>query len=158
MARGNGASGVLVIGRWAAVHNNTIAANVEHGLQVGGLGAVIVDNLLGVAADGQTPAGNGKDGVFLDAAGIDFRHNIVCGNLLHGVLVGPLATGALLTGNFIGVNPLGVAIGNAHAGVFVSARIDVIVNNSIAFNGEWGIVIQNKRQPVAPLGARELRP
>jgi uncharacterized repeat protein (TIGR01451 family) len=77
------------IGDAAAGGANVISGNREYGVQMTGLNfdASITHNLIGVAADGTTPLGNGFEGISLYASGTSISENTIAHKLGHGVMV-----------------------------------------------------------------------
>ncbi len=152
-----------VFGGGAAGARNVIAGNTFNGVVVGNAssGATIQGNYIGVGADGVTVLANGSVGVLveggstgalvgtnLDASNDGAERNIIAGNGASGVVIdGAATTGTLLRGNWIGLDAVGNARGNAQAGVFLSASASnnmvggtaAGAGNTIAFSGWDGI-------------------
>ncbi len=102
--------------------------------------------------------GNGLDGVLSDVpttiGGPDpFDRNIISGNLGNGIDLGPLTTGSLVEGNFIGSDVSGTnPLGNAGDGVISNAPNNTIggtiagAGNTIVSNLGDGIAIDPSAQ------------
>lgn len=94
LARGN-FSGIIWtqsegrIGDSVSGGGNVISGNTHYGVQVSGInfGASLVNNLIGVAADGTTPLGNAFEGVSLFSSALSVTGNTIAHNLGHGVMV-----------------------------------------------------------------------
>lgn len=79
------------IGDSSAAGGNVISGNREHGLQLTGRNPSlsVERNLIGVAADGTTPLGNGLAGISMYSSGVSVSRNTIAYNLGHGILVAP---------------------------------------------------------------------
>lgn len=68
---------------------NVISGNTHYGVQVSGInfGASLINNLIGVAADGTTPLGNAFDGVSLFSSALSVSENTIAHNLGHGIMI-----------------------------------------------------------------------
>jgi len=77
------------IGDAIAGGGNVISGNSQHGVIVTGLNfsTSLTHNLIGVAADGTTPLGNGFEGVSMYSSGVSVSQNTIAHNLGHGVMV-----------------------------------------------------------------------
>ncbi len=152
--RGNTWSGILVD---EGAASNTIRGNVVSGndgdgitLSTGATGTVVENNLVGVAADGETRRANAESGVSLDGAattGNMLSGNTIAGNNVDGVNIRNGAHDNTVTGNFLGTNPGHDDIGNVGGGVRVeNASYNVIgvpgAGNVISDNGIAGIILQ----------------
>jgi parallel beta-helix repeat protein len=138
------------------------------GLELGGGGSevTVIGNYIGLALDGSVAANTGV-GLFLDSSTGDtiggttpLDRNVISGNGAGGIEVGPSGpfglTGNIL-GNFIGTDPTGQAAaanqgngitifagvgdrGNL-SGAFTVGGTDHGAGNTIAFNSQYGIVV-----------------
>lgn len=172
--RGGSAS----VGEPGAANRNVIAVTntpISVGVQLMGTGQLAVfDNLIGVAKDGTTVLGVGRDGVRYDSSGLPgirsiwiFR-NVIAGNTdpegagIHalGCPDDKCVAGGTLSihGNRIGVSVAGTAVPNA-TGIRVDAPLDVAVDigsgspldaNIIRYNTGVGIDIAAPTSPFAP--------
>jgi parallel beta-helix repeat protein len=133
--RGNLGAGVRVTGGSATIGtpgsaaSNIISNNTGAGVLVNSSGtALIQGNYIGLGADGLTPVGNGKQGVFLDkddgstvggtTAGAG---NVISGNIAHAVDIFQADGNDVVQGNRIGTNAAGTgAVGNGGVGVLVN--------------------------------------
>jgi CSLREA domain-containing protein len=114
------------IGGTDALAGNVISGNTGNGVEIQAeavlavypaTGNQLVHNLIGTDATGLNGVGNGQNGVSITADGAILSGNTISGNILNGVLVDG-HQGALLTGNFIGVNSAGtVAVNNVGNGI-----------------------------------------
>jgi uncharacterized repeat protein (TIGR01451 family) len=155
---GNGQSGIAVVGCPAnqigaavAGLGNVISANLGTGISLtgGSGGTQIVNNLIGVAADQQTPLGNGGDGILLrDAPGSQVGDNdghdgnVIGCNQGNGITTAGNTTGLVVLGNAIGTDRTGgLDLGNVQSGVTLGSSSNTIggtvegAGNVIAFNG-----------------------
>ncbi len=107
-------------------------------------GCLIGTDPLGVVDRGNEIAGVNVDGTSSNTIGgtTPTTGNLISGNHLYGVYLGPGATGNLVQGNYIGTNVAGTAgIGNALAGVGVQGSNNTIggattgARNIISGNG-----------------------
>jgi titin len=151
-------SGGNTVGGTAAGAGNVISGNTGAGIDVqNGSGTVIEGNLIGTAADGLAPLGNGAQGVIIEysqslnntvggsAAGAG---NVIAFNGDDGVLVGSVsgATGNFLAG--VGNSVLGNSIyGNGKIG------IDLGPDDGVTANGAAGATGPNNYQPFPVLTA-----
>ncbi len=117
----NGTDDAITIGGTAAGAGNLISGNGSAIILGSSSNALIQGNLVGVAADGTTPLGNGGAGVTLNpgtsatvggsAAGAG---NVIANNTGAGVLVLDPSTGNSILGNSIHDNgALGIDLGNS---------------------------------------------
>jgi hypothetical protein len=132
IALGNGASGIGLnggsgntIGDASSGGGNVISGNGQSGIEFfnGSNDNTVVNNLIGVAADGVSPLGNGIDGV-------QFTFNPSYANSFDNE-IGSLAANA---GNVIAFNPNGVVVSSGSTG-------NTISGNSIFGNTGLGIVL-----------------
>src|SRR5437763_2162958 len=136
---GNTGEGVLITAYPEAATNNLIARNViaanGNGVTIVAAGNRVQGNLIGVLADGHTPAGNAVDGVNL--TGIDSQNNVIggtqpgAGNVIAyttGIPGYPNADGAgVVVAAVQGYTPRGNAIlGNA---IFANAGLGIELTN-----------------------------
>jgi parallel beta-helix repeat protein len=96
---------------------------------------VIGENSIGVAADGTALPMNGI-GVQLSSG----RFNVVEDNVTRARMQVVNAHDNRIEGNHIGVSPGGAALGNPSSGIFLQGERNRIAENTIAFNGQQGIV------------------
>ncbi len=133
---------------------NIISGNNNDGVEINGSGAsgnVVRGNFIGTKANGIEALGNTQRGVFINGAPhtviggtVGGARNIISGNRNNdGVEIrGSAASGNLVRGNFIGTDTTGVgSLGNNGHGVYVSASVNTIAGNVIAFNGGDGIFV-----------------
>jgi hypothetical protein len=113
------APGSVLIGGSGPGEGNLISGNFFHGMQLGGLAAVvpphIYGNLIGIAADGVTPLGNGYDGITSAGSGLigglgPGEANVIAYNGENGVGLG-YTPGSTVRGNAIfGNGSLGLSL------------------------------------------------
>ncbi|GMR13182.1 MAG: hypothetical protein BMS9Abin29_1384 [Gemmatimonadota bacterium] len=158
------------IGGTAQGERNVISGNGSFGISVQGAGSdhtIIENNLIGLAANGNDPLGNGDDGVFLTSSADnviggtnDFslgvrRGNVISNNRGDGIQIdGTSSQRNQILGNYIGTNEVGsTARANTGNGIFVSNAPNNTIGgalnpsaglspgNVIAANGGDGIEI-----------------
>lgn len=169
---GNGGSGVViasapgvVVGGSLALFRNVISGNAGNGVDISGVGSIgtqVEGNLIGLAATGEAPLGNGEDGVLLDGTvgvtigGTPFGSgDVISGNSLSGVeLSGPSTSGDVVEGDLIGTDATGkVALGNS-TGVLVNGSPYDVIGGSTP--GSGNIVSGNALFGVELLGSTAL--
>lgn len=111
---------------------NLVSGNEGTGVRLTGGGSssnLLMGNLVGTDLTGSRALGNAFDGIFLDGAPRNLigsasagSGNLVSGNGGSGIqLFGPGASGNLVRGNVVGLDPSGrSALGNARDGVFLN--------------------------------------
>jgi CSLREA domain-containing protein len=113
------------VGGTVALAGNVISGNTGNGVEIqAAVGAAfpatgnqLVHNFIGTDATGLNAVQNMQNGVLITADGAILSGNTISGNFLDGVLI-DAHQGALLTGNFIGVNSAGfLAINNVGNGI-----------------------------------------
>jgi parallel beta-helix repeat protein len=139
------------IGGTTAGSTNVIDSNSLYGISVTGptsTGTLILSNVIGLAADSTTAAGNGSGVGIFSANGVLIQGNILSGNTYAGVfIVG--GSGSVIQGNLIGTDDTGtIARGNGYAGVQVSGASGTLVGgitpsarNLISGNGFVGVQV-----------------
>jgi CSLREA domain-containing protein len=129
----NGISNIgdgTIIGGTAAGARNVISGNGWNGILIGGdsTGSRVQGNLIGTAADGTTPLGNGLAGSLNRDSGIDVLR-------AEGTTIGGAAPGAANTIAYSHGDGVRVAMGSA----FTFCCGNAILSNSIHSNGGLGI-------------------
>ncbi len=129
-----------------------------HGIQVSSDDNQITCNFVGLAADGNTAAPNGLDGVHVTGSnnrigGESYAlRNVISGNLGSGVgIAGATAAGNKIVGNIIGLRAGGgLEVPNGANGVDIDAAPDNVVGgnssakrNIISGNGQFGVSIHS---------------
>jgi len=131
---------------------NIISGNSSHGLEISDAAALqIIGNYIGVARDGKTALGNASNGI--DAANVTATlqigakkggGNVISANGLAGIKFLNVE-GAQIVGNRIGVNAKGKPMGNLEDGMRLAGTTEnsTIGSNTVAFNGNYGIILAN---------------
>src|SRR5271157_407471 len=169
---GNGdyGDGVLIegssdnqIGGPTASWGNTISSNFGSGVLITDLGSgasvarsignTILNNLIGVTADGSAAKGNAREGVADYSPGtVVGPGNVISGNLVGVPISGPNATGVVVRDNLIGTDITGQApLANETDGVVIdmNASGNTIggtvsgAGNTIAFNVLAGVSVES---------------
>ena len=156
----NGLSGIFVdnvpgttIGGSATAYN-VIGFNSDEGILISGKAATgtnIFANKIGLGADGVTAAGNGMDGILVQATpGVNIAFNYISENTDYGVHIASGAPNAAISANLIGTDVTGtIARGNGLAGVLLDGTSGAVVGgtggaatrNIISGNGKVGVFI-----------------
>jgi hypothetical protein len=151
--RVTGASGGAFIGGYDdPAANNLIVGSTDAGIFLDNASGhnIVANNLIGLAADGQSSLGNAV-GVFIyNSPHNTLQYNYIDNGTNYGVGIAGLSASAnVLQYNQIGLNSLGQNAGNAAAGVIISvgAANNVIGapagasygGNAIAYNGTQGV-------------------
>lgn len=139
---GNGADGLgltptatgAIVGGATPADRNVIGGNIENGID-DQVGASIVGNYIGVAADGTTPTpndigislGGSATGAVIGRAGAE--GNVVSGNTGSGIL--DASDGAVLRGNLIGVASDGLTPAPNSRGIFTTGTNTVIGGTAV---------------------------
>ncbi len=157
-ALGNSLSGIAIdgasdneIGSVGEVFGNVVSGNQGAGISLSGgaAGTQIQGNTIGLAKDGQTPLGNGGDGIQLDDAPgtviggiVSDAGNLISSNQEDGIDTSDGATGVWVAGNWIGTDPTGtLKLGNLGDGITLGSSSNTIggtvggATNVIAYNG-----------------------
>jgi len=144
-ALGNGNAGIKAWGQASIIGRsgpgrNVISANDGSGIEANrnDVTIVIEGNHIGVASDGTTPLGNGRDGI--DASGTseaDITGNTIAASGADGIHAGPNGT---VTQNFVGTNADGDDLGNVGIGVRTDGDNNRVggssgAGNTVGFNG-----------------------
>jgi parallel beta-helix repeat protein len=161
-ALGNGLSGVMTegapnntIGGTTAAARNVISGNALSGVWLDGTGSrgnVVEGNDIGASAAGTAALGNGASGVTIvyGSAGnviggtAPGTANTIVNNLRSGVTLLEAGKGNLVEGNVINANGSGQPTAGLGDGVFLMCSAgETVSNNTIEFNRDWGINLQN---------------
>ena len=149
----------LLIGGLAQTQENVISGNTTDGVHmtcsIGAKeGLVFLGNLVGLAGDGVTPMGNGRNGLWLSGqhhriGNLDFGGgNSICGNAWDGIYVPSSGTGWItIQGNYIGTNHESLeGLGNDWNGIHFHGiagniyRGNLVDANVISGNHEHGVL------------------
>jgi titin len=103
----------------------------------------VAGNIIGLAADGDTPLPNTSRGVGIVDAHDNIlggnsaaAQNVVSGNSDHGILISGAATGNVIQGNYIGLNAAGTtARGNGNDGIFIFGVANTTIGGTAAGTG-----------------------
>jgi uncharacterized repeat protein (TIGR01451 family) len=154
----NGGAGIVVaggsntqIGLPGTGYGNVVSGNLGAGIVVSGTaaGTAMENNLVGIGVDGETPLGNGGDGILVDGAsgtaigGSDLNDsNIIGSNLQNGIETLAGSGAVLVTDNAIGTDVTGtLRLGNRQNGVQLASSSNTIggsaggASNTIDYNG-----------------------
>jgi len=139
------------LGGESELERNIVAGNVSDGIEISHNVLTkynrVVNNYFGLDAYGEIAA-NGNNGVsFEDQANNNFAYkNVIGGNVQSGVRAYVLASENQIYDNFIGLLPDGSARPNGRHGVFImgGSHHNIVRNNTIAFNGDRGVVISTE--------------
>ncbi len=158
-AAGNGQSGIWVNNVPGTIIGgspqlaNVIANNGAEGILITGAAATntsVVNNYVGLGADGLTVGANADDGILVEGSpNVNIAYDLVSGNTDYGIHIASGAHGATLTGNLIGTDVFGAgAKPNGLAGVVLDNVSGNIIGgnvsaarNVIAGNSLYGIFI-----------------
>jgi hypothetical protein len=146
--------GENVIGGLGTGDGNVISGNRDHGLLVASPGNQILANRIGTDIDGSEKIANGLSGIRLTGGLNDVAGNVISGNGVDGVEIA--GAGQHLTANLIGTGADGThALGNARHGVSLTSNGSggnnviggpaLADRNTIAFNGQHGVLIERFR-------------
>ena len=170
---GNAGSGIVlhVTNDQQQVSGNVIAASGQHGIDVrSGPGILILDNRIGVGADGITALGNTGDGIVIRSeahsayiSAADYRGvgNIIAANGGNGIsILGSQGTRVLanqiglLTADHLplGNRGHGIYIENAHGTEIKELFEENTRGNSIVGNGGSGIFVTGSSEAVSIMG------
>jgi hypothetical protein len=163
----NGASGNS-LGGTAPAQRNILSGNAYWGFVIEGNNNTVAGNLIGLAADGLTPLGNGNGGVMDQGASTNViggttsaARNFIAGNLNRGLKLtidhtsdgitsGPNASGNQLEGNWIGLNIDGFSAGGQNvAGI----EIRNVGPNAIGVPGASDVISGNAGAGIVVYGA-----
>src|SRR5690606_33879592 len=102
-----------------ATERNVISGNIADGIKIqnNAINNVIAGNYIGMSVNGTVAIGNGRSGVFIQAAGLnrvgtdangiadEAERNIISGNVSHGIWVTTAgASDNIVAGNYIGTD------------------------------------------------------
>ncbi|PYS66634.1 MAG: hypothetical protein DMF76_00010 [Acidobacteria bacterium] len=134
----------------------------------GGSGTEVIGNFIGPSADGMHGGGYQSTGVVIEGTAYNIiiggttpaARNVISGNFV-GMFIGTRATNNVIEGNYIGTDLSGAqALSNTRyaLGLFNDASRNVIggttpgSGNTIAFNGEEGVLVAANALPVSGFG------
>ena len=155
-------SGVLIagatdtkVGGTTAGAENVISGNAYDGVYMSGAGTtgnVVEGNLIGTDLSGKVALGNSENGVGIDEGAanntIAGALNVISGNAVSGVDLGPGATGDVVSGADIGTDETGtVALGNGLDGVSITGGSSDTIGGSAT--GAGNVISGNHRDGVA---------
>ena len=140
----------VIVGGASAAARNVISGGDFDGMFVASTsGLDIVNNYFGLAADGQTPLGNFRDGIEISGSensGISIRENAFVDNGSAGIGL-YFTSGTEVLGNFVGVTPGGQPMPNGDVGIRVWGGDGSTIGNTsgggneVAHNGTDGIEV-----------------
>jgi parallel beta-helix repeat protein len=134
-------------------YRNYIGGNGLNGVHVYGNGSngnTIVDNYIGIDANGTGDVGNGESGIAVrgGAQGTSMQENVISGNDRHGVIIedGGTDRNLVIINNIIGANVQGTGLvpnGLHGVGIYGGAQDNTINGNVIVGSGWTGVAIVN---------------
>lgn len=161
-AKGNGGTGVAVIGDTATLFDNVISDN-NYGIILVGDSHTIQGNKIGASADGNTPMGNAGYGLFVRGSGVTIGgptpstdRNIIADSASAGIwLWTDDTTGAVVQGNYIGVGADGnTPMGNGGNGVQIS---DGASDNRVGQAGAENVIANNGTNGISVIDNASVR-
>lgn len=135
---GVNAGGSLVVGGVSVADRNVIGGGAGYGINVQSTVVStpdlcrIVNNLIGVAANGITPVPN-FTGIGLGGSGCTVSSNRIVGNSQDAILING-GSGNVIQNNILGVDVNGNGIFNSGAGVHITAGNNNVIGTSAASN------------------------
>ena len=154
---GNGAASNTIGGASAAA-GNVISANTAYGIYMTNTtGDVVSENIIGMAASGETALGNAASGIGVFGGvsnSIISAHNVISGNVGYGIEIGGIGgvMNDVVTGNYLGTDAAGTnspGIQQFGIGIFGGAAEITIGGtatgggNLISGNTSYGIYISD---------------
>lgn len=151
-----------LIGDTAGGVGNIISANERYGVWItgGAFGTIVCGNIVGVLADGVSPAGNGWGGVLIDGGarknqigGSAVTRSIISGNAGNGITISDATTEHnRVFGCIVGLDVTGIVrVGNHDAGVAIfGAEGNIIGGYTVA---ERNVISSNYGDGVRIAGA-----
>lgn len=156
----NSLVGVLIQGCTNTVGgNNVISGNGQQGVVLSGVngsaaGNVVMENYIGLDANGANGLGNGNAGVGISSAAgnVIGPFNVISGNGYVGIyVIGPGAGGNVISGNYVGTDASGATtVPNNASGIFVQATTSGTIGgtnagdgNLISGNSSYGVLLTN---------------
>ncbi len=133
---------------------NVISSNDDNGVEITGPDAVgnsVLNNIIGLTADGSSVLGNDQAGVADTSPGTTIGPgNVISANLIGVLISGAQATGVLVSGNLIGTDSSGeIDLGNAQQGV----AIENASGNTVQGTAQGAQVISGNQVGVEISGA-----
>ncbi len=154
----NGACNTLV-GGTAAGAGNVVSGNLSDAFYIrrpGTTGTQIVDNIIGLGANGTQWIGGGDNNVHIwsGASGTLVSGNIISASATNGVLIQDQGTdGNTITDNRIGTDASGTTLdGNRNVGVWITngAESNTVRGNIVAGSGVEGVVVEEPSGVTTP--------
>jgi parallel beta-helix repeat protein len=171
LTRGNARDGIFLqnagantIGGAAAGQGNQISGNGSSGLRLGGAaGNLVLGNLIGTSADGESALGNRNDGITLQDSAANTLGalagqggNVISGNGADGILIGgPASRGNQVQANEVGTDRIGAsALANRADGIGIVGASGTTIGgyaadarNVLSGNGQGGVHIVSVPAP-----------
>ncbi|MEP0985692.1 LamG-like jellyroll fold domain-containing protein, partial [Ekhidna sp.] len=145
-----GGAVTFVVGGFSPGEMNIISGNNTDtnadGINVGnGPSGSILNNYIGVGADGITPLGNGGYGILFanSASNVLVDGNTISDNGTDGLYLGNGSDSLTVSNNIIGLTPDGLdTLGNTNDGIRITNGTNITISgNTISANGSDGIAI-----------------
>jgi hypothetical protein len=141
---GYGGASFNRIGGFGPGEGNLISGN-RMGVGVTGSGAVgnlVLGNRIGTDGSGNEALGNSGEGLVVSAGETVVEGNVVAGNGGPGILLDSGSTPGFVLGNWVGLNPGGVPLGNEGNGIeILRSDFNFLQDNTAAFNRANGIQV-----------------
>jgi hypothetical protein len=106
------------------------------------VGNLVLGNRIGTDGSGNEALGNSGEGLVVSAGETVVEGNVVAGNGGPGILLDSGSTPGFVLGNWVGLNPGGVPLGNAGNGIeILRSDLNFLQGNTAAFNRANGIQV-----------------
>jgi parallel beta-helix repeat protein len=130
---------------YSANERNIISGNTVNGIDIYGYQNTVAGNYIGLSESGTLDKGNNESGIYVgghdNTLGTDsdnlaaaYEGNVISGNNLTGIFLGPGGDSTIIAGNIIGLNAAGsAALPNTYDGVKIAGSA---VGTRIGSNGD----------------------
>jgi CSLREA domain-containing protein len=119
----------------ARIAGLAIVAFPDDGIAISGDQVVVVDNHIGVRADGVTAAGNGSEGIVVQAGAADaeIRDNVISGQVAAAaVVLSASTTGTTVAGNLIGTAADATTLIGNQRGIWTATTGTAVIGGPLA--------------------------